>query len=216
MSRYWSGSIAAMALAVTAGLGAQGQNPANTPPPDAAAPPGVQRAPAPPSAQTRNETVTISGCLQNAPAMATAGNRGAAAGGATASPSPAGTAATRPQFILSSAAMTSTARPGQDAVGTAGSAATTYQLQGDATMLSPHLNHKVEITGTVQNSSASATGAANAAPGSTAAGPTLRVESVKMLTETCTPGSANTTSPTAPAPAAPAPAAPAAPAPPQP
>jgi hypothetical protein len=104
--------------------------------------------------------------------------------------------------------MTSSARPGRDAVGTAGSTATTYQLQGDATTLSPHLNHQVEITGTVQNSSASATGAANAAPGSTAAGPTLRVDSVKMLTETCTAGSADKATPAAPAPEAPAPADP--------
>jgi hypothetical protein len=195
MSKYRSGFVAASVLAVTAGLGAQGQNPANTPPPDASAPAGVQRAPAPPSAQTRTETVTISGCLQNAPAMAA---RGAAAGSGSASPSPAAGAATRPQFILSSAAVSSAAKPGE-AVGTAGSAATTYQLQGDATMLSPHLDHKVEITGAIQSSSASATGAANAAPGSTAAGPTLRVESVKMLTATCDAGSTK-----APAPAAPA------------
>jgi hypothetical protein len=191
MSRYWSGFVAASVLAVTAGLGAQGQNPANTPPPDASAPAGVQRAPAPPSAQTRTETVTISGCLQNAPSTALRG--------ATAD-NPAAGASARPQFILSSAAATSTAKPDQ-AVGTAGSAATTYQLQGDATMLSPHLNKKVEITGAVQSSSASATGAANAAPGSAAAGPTLRVESVKMLTEACDAAKA-------PAPAAPAAAAP--------
>ena len=188
MKKYWSGSVAAMALAVTAGLAAQGQNPANTPPPDASAPAGVQRAPAPPSAQTRPETVTISGCLQNAPAVTA---RGAAA------ESPAAAAGTRPQFILSSAAMTSTAKPGQ-AVGTAGSAATTYQLQGEATMLSPHLNKKVEVTGAVQ-SSASAAGAANAAAGSAAAGPTLRVESVKMLTETCDAGAAKTPAPASPA-----------------
>jgi hypothetical protein len=100
--------------------------------------------------------------------------------------------------------MTSTAKPGQ-AVGTAGSAATTYQLQGDATMLSPHLNKKVEITGAVQSSSASATGAANAAPGSAAAaaGPTLKVESVKMLTETCDAGAAKTPTPSPAAPTTP-------------
>ena len=38
---------------------------------------------------------------------------------------------------------------------------------------------------TVQNSSASATGAANAAPGSAAAGATLKVDSVKMIAATC-------------------------------
>jgi hypothetical protein len=73
-------------------------------------------------------------------------------------------------------------------------------------MLSPHLNKKVEITGSVQSSSASATGAANAAPGSAAAGPTLRVDAVKMLTETCDASTVKTptsTAPTGGAPAAP-------------
>lgn len=197
MGKYWSGSVAAMALAVTAGLAAQGQNPANTPPPDAASPAGVQRTPASPSAQTRAETVTISGCLQNAPATTA---RGAEPGSASS------TAATtaKPQFVLSSAAITSGAKPNQGAVGTAGSIATTYQLQGDATMLSPHLNKKVEVTGSVQSSSASATGAANAAAGSAAAGPTLRVDTVKMLTETCDASTVKTPTSTAPTGGAPA------------
>ena len=60
-----------------------------------------------------------------------------------------------------------------------------YRLEGEDKTLSPHLNHQVEITGTVQRGSASATGAANAAPGSAAAGPTLKVDSVKMIAATC-------------------------------
>jgi hypothetical protein len=60
-----------------------------------------------------------------------------------------------------------------------------YRLDGEDKTISPHLNHQVEITGTVQRSSASATGAANAAPGSAAAGPTLKVDSVKMIAATC-------------------------------
>jgi len=114
--------------------------------------------------------VTISGCIQNAPA---------AGAGATAS------AATAPKFVLAKGKMVSGAA-GSSAVGTSGATATVmeYRLDGEEKTISPHLNHQVEITGTVQSSSASATGAANAAPGS-AAGPTLKVDSVKMIAATC-------------------------------
>jgi hypothetical protein len=199
MKKYWSGLIAAGMVAATAALGAQGQNPANTPPPDAAAPAGVQRAPASPSAQTRTDTITITGCLQNAPATAsareTATNSDSAAGKApdAAATSPRSTA--DPQFVLSSAAMAADGKANPGPVGTSGSTATTYRLQGDTAMLSPQLNKRVEISGTLQSSSASATGAANAAPGSTAAAPTLKVESVKMLAETCAAGIGNTVAP---------------------
>src|SRR5215217_7915788 len=98
MHRYWSGLVVAGVMAGTAGLAAQNQNPVNTPPTDVASPPGVQRVPdSPPSAQTRTgNTITVSGCIQNAQPSATASNTtganrdtarnnpnaGAAAGGA--------------------------------------------------------------------------------------------------------------------------------------
>jgi hypothetical protein len=205
MKKYWSGLISAGMVAATAALGAQGQNPANTPPPDAAAPAGVQRTPTSPSAQTRADTITLTGCLQNAPtvgtsARETAPNSDAAAGKVqdAAATSPRNT--TEAQFVLNSATMTADGRATPAPVGTSGAKATTYRLQGDAGMLSPHLNRRVEISGTLQSSSASATGAANAAPGSTAASPTLKVESVKMLAETCAAptGSTPATSPAPP------------------
>ena len=117
------------------------------------------------------EKVTISGCIENAPASAA---------GAAAS-----TSATTPKYVLSNAKMTSGASGA--AVGTAGtaSAATQYRLDGEDKTISPHVNHQVEITGTVQTSSASATGAANAAPGTAAAGPMLKVDSLKMVSATC-------------------------------
>jgi hypothetical protein len=90
-------------------------------------------------------------------------------------------------------------------VGTSGTASTSYQLQGDIATLSPHLNHRVEITGTLQSSSASATGAASARTGATASGPTLRVDSVKMLADKCDTAAGATTAPE-PAPITPAPA----------
>ena len=73
------------------------------------------------------------------------------------------------------------------AVGTSGLTATVYKLEGDEKQITPHLNHQVRIVGTVQSSSASPTGAASAAAGSTAAGPTLKVESVTMVAAKCEP-----------------------------
>ena len=139
---------------------AQGEQPA--------APTRQQPAPA---ARQAPEKVTISGCIQNAPA---------AGADATAS------AAAAPKFVLAKGKMVSGAAGGA-AVGTSGTTAAVaeYRLDGEDKTLSPHLNHQVEITGTVQRSSASATGAANAAPGSAAAGPTLKVDSVKMIAATC-------------------------------
>ena len=134
---------------------AQGEQPA--------APTRQQPAPA---ARQAPEKVTISGCIQNAPA---AGAEAAAA----------------PKFVLAKGKMVSGAAG--SAVGTSGTtaAAREYRLEGEDKTLSPHLNHQVEITGTVQSSSASATGAANAAPSTAAAGPTLKVDSVKMIAATC-------------------------------
>src|SRR5688500_3472961 len=106
MRKYWSGLIAAgMVVAATAALGAQGQNPANTPPPDAAAPAGVQRAPAAPSPQTRTDTMTITGCLQSAPAATgsareTAPNSDSAASKAPDVAATSSRSATGAQFVL--------------------------------------------------------------------------------------------------------------------
>jgi hypothetical protein len=137
---------------------AQGEQPA--------APTRQQPAPA----RQAPEKVTISGCIQSAPA---------GGAGATAS------AATAPKFVLAKGKMVGGAAG--SAVGTSGTTSTVadYRLDGEDKTISPHLNHQVEITGTVQRSSASATGAANAAPGSAAAGPTLKVDSLKMIAATC-------------------------------
>jgi hypothetical protein len=73
------------------------------------------------------------------------------------------------------------AATGAGAVGTAGSAvtATRYQLEGEEKTISPHVNHQVEITGTVQPAGA------GAAAGAAAAGPMLKVESLKMIAAKC-------------------------------
>ena len=173
MRKQWLGAFAVM-IATTAMAGAQ-QNPApNAPPPDANAPAGIQRTPPAPSAQTKGaNTVTISGCIQDTSSVA-------------ASAAPAGAAAgAQKTYYLNNAVMAADAGSPRSSVGTTGVSALGYKLDGDVAQISPHLNHQVRITGTVQSSSASATGAANAAAGSTAAGPTLKVDKVEMVSAKC-------------------------------
>ena len=172
MKRQWFGVFVVAGFATAAVLGAQGnQSPANTPPADAAAPAGIQRTQPAPSAQAKGNSVTISGCIQDAPM-------------ATAAAKPAQPAPGAKTLYLNNATIADTGG-NKAAVGTSGLSSTGYRLEGDEKMLSPHLNHQVRITGMVQSSSASATGAAAAAPGSTAAGPTLKVESVTMVSAKC-------------------------------
>jgi len=163
MKNFWSGLVAASFVA-TVGLSAQ-QTPPTTPP---AAPGGAQQ-PAPSAQSSQSKTVTLSGCIQNAPAAAAT----ATAGGASASASAA------PKFVLSTKA--GGAAGAGAAVGTSGTsgAPARYQLEGEEKAISPHLNHQVEITGTLQPAGAAA------AAGATGAGPTLKVDSVKMVAATC-------------------------------
>ena len=115
----------------------------------------AQRTPAAPA------KMVISGCIQNAPAAAStpAGTTGAASARAA-------------RFVLANAKVA----PGA-AAGTAPVAAR-YQLEGDDKTVSTHLNHQVEITGTIQSVSLTT-------PGAGTGGPTLRVESVKMIAAKC-------------------------------
>jgi len=101
---------------------------------------------------------TISGCIQNAPP---------AAPSAAAAPSTPATA----KFELANAKMVTAG-----AVGTAGTTTTAvrYRLEGEDKVITPHLNHQVEITGTVSPASAT-----------TGAAPMLKVETVKMVAAMC-------------------------------
>ena len=174
MKRPWIGMFVAVGIATSAVLGAQGNpSPGNTPPGDASTPAGIQKPTPAPSAQTKANTVTISGCIQDVP-MTTAG--------AAAAPSVAGATKT---YYLNNATMAADAGRDRPAVGTAGLTSGGYRLEGDTALITPHLNHQVRITGTVQASNASPTGAGNAAAGSTAAGPTLKVDSVTMVSAKC-------------------------------
>ena len=164
MKRQWLGVFVVAGFATTAVLGAHGnQSPANTPPADAAAPPGIQRSEPAPSAQTKANTVTISGCIQDAPM-------------ATAAAKPAEPAAGTKTFYLNNAMMADAGRD-KAAVGTSGLSSSGYRLEGEEKLISPHLNHQVRVVGTVQT-------------GSPAGAPTpLKVESVTMVSAKCEPAS---------------------------
>ena len=152
MSKFWSGVVAASFVAT---VGLSGQEPA--------APRGEQQpaaprgevgtsgaqAPASQSSSGQSKSITVSGCIQNAPS-ATAAAGGGAAGGATAS------ASSGAKFVL--AMKPAAGAGGAGAVGTAGAAATRYQLEGEDKEISTHLNHQVEITGTLQSSASSGGG----------------------------------------------------------
>ena len=66
------------------------------------------------------------------------------------------------------------------------SATKSYRLDGSESTLTPHVGHKVEITGTLDEqrpASAAAAGATGA--GANASAGTLKVDSVKMVSTTC-------------------------------
>jgi hypothetical protein len=170
MKRQWIGVFVALGFATSAVLGAQDiPSPANTPPPDAAAPPGIQKPATPPApAQAKGNSLTISGCIQDTPMAIAAVKPGEAA-------APDGSKT----FYLNNAIMADAGRE-RPTVGTSGLSLTGYRLDGDTEKLTPHLNHQVRVVGTVQN-------AAGAGP---AAAPTLKVDSVTMVSAKCEPATA--------------------------
>jgi hypothetical protein len=112
------------------------------------------------------DKITISGCVERADQVAP--------------PASAGTTADSLSFVLISTP--------PERVGTTGSAGAEnrgasmdkgYRLDAEVGKLTPHVGHKVEIAGTVVEPAA-ATGAASAANG-----PKVKVDSIKMVAETC-------------------------------
>ena len=115
------------------------------------------------SAPPASKQVTFSGCVEKAPSD-------------EASP-PAAAPASSAQFILTNATATAAG-----AVGTAGSKpAPKYRLDVDDAKITPHVGHKVEVTGTLEEQPGSAGGATASA----ASGPKLKVDSVKMIAASC-------------------------------
>jgi hypothetical protein len=60
----------------------------------------------------------------------------------------------------------------------------TYQLQGDTSKLADHVNHEVQIKGSV-SASAGSSSAAGGAAGAASQPQALDVKSVKMVSQTC-------------------------------
>jgi len=158
----WSAACAAVAVSLAASLVAQG-TPEQTS-----------------SSSKSNAPVTVTGCLQRAT------EPGGTAGTTGTSASRAG----ETKFILTNAA------PGSSSgstTGTAGSSAAAmssqYRLDADDSKLSPHVGHKVEVTGTIDQASSSSGSTANppssAGSASSMSAPKLKVDSVRMIASTC-------------------------------
>jgi hypothetical protein len=90
-------------------------------------------------------------------------------------------------FMLTNAAAAGAGAPvATSGSGAASSAKASYRLDGTESTLTPHVGHKVEITGTLdeQRPASAAAGGAASASAATPAG-TLKVDSVKMVSTTC-------------------------------
>jgi hypothetical protein len=106
------------------------------------------------------ERITITGCVERADQMASAATLG--------------TTIDSQSFVLINI-------PTSEAAGTSGGKGTEkgYRLDADAAKLNPHVGHKVEISGFVDEPAATNAAAASAN------GPKVKVETIKMIAETC-------------------------------
>jgi hypothetical protein len=172
MSKIFLASTFATLLC--ASLAAQATQTPSAPPAPSSTPSAQAQSATRPAAKA--DSITVEGCIQrSASASATAGAAGTA-----------GSASSDSGFILASAM-----KPAGTTGSTASSSApiaSSYKLDAEASKLTPHVGHKVEISGTVQPSSSSSSSASGSASSSSAsAAPTLKVDNVKMIAATCTP-----------------------------
>jgi hypothetical protein len=116
-----------------------------------------------PNGASTSSSVTVTGCVARTPAspVGTSGSTASSAG------------ASDTKFVLDKAMASSP--------NSAASSASSYRLDSDDAKLTPHVGHKVEITGTIQEDAA---GAATSA-GSANMTPRLKVDTVKMLAANC-------------------------------
>jgi myosin-crossreactive antigen len=117
--------------------------------------------------------ITVTGCVgraqeQQAPTTGTTG---------------AATATPETKFVLTNASVKTSETTGTS--GTAAPSATAisseYRLDSDDAKLTTHVGHKVEITGTIEQPSRTE----QKPPASAANAPTLKVDSVRMISSTC-------------------------------
>jgi hypothetical protein len=132
----------------------------------------------------------VAGCLRAAAASPT-GTSGAAATppATTDAAGKADAANADAKFVLANAVPSSA---DTSATTTASNAPQTYQLIANGSALTPHVGKKLELTGTIEDESSAAPSAksessASSTTASAANGPKLRVQSGKVVGETCTP-----------------------------
>jgi hypothetical protein len=83
--------------------------------------------------------------------------------------------------VLNNASISPSGTAGTAGANPPAAAASEYKLDGDDAKLTPHVGHKVEITGTVVE----AKGDMSAPAASGANSPKLKVDSVKMVSPSC-------------------------------
>ena len=150
--KIWFGTCAAIAVGFTVGVLAQ-DSPARQP-------------------SSASKPITVTGCIQKAAQVPT-GTSGTAA---------SASAAKEPLFVLANAAISATGATGTSGANAPVSAvASEYRLDADEAKLTPHVGHKVEITGTPEP----AARATQPPAASAANAPKLKVDSVKMIAATC-------------------------------
>ena len=122
--------------------------------------------------RTTPGTITVTGCVDRADQHSGAGT--------------IGTTVDSLSFVLTHASRDGKAaasRPAPAAAATTAETGSTYRLDGAVATLNPHVGHKVQVTGALEASATGTSGSAD--PASAASAPRLKVESVKMLAETC-------------------------------
>jgi len=131
----------------------------------------AQDAQTPRTSQSSDKAITVTGCVQRAAAAPT---------GTSGSTMPS---SSEPKFILTSINSSPSSTAGTS--GAASKAATEYRLDASDAKLTPHVGHKVEITGTVEQSSSSSSSPSAATSASSSNAPKLKVDDVKMVATSC-------------------------------
>jgi hypothetical protein len=206
-NRIWTGTCTAIMSVAAAAVFAQSTPPQTTsqpPTPPAAAASQAQKVTVTGCLKAApSSTADTSGAA--APAGTTAGATGTSgtAGTAGTATGTAGTTAAAPantQYVLEDA-VASQADAAAAAASTAGAAAAatgapatpgasasadkqTYWLIANPAALTPHVGKKLELTGTLENSTG---GAGSPAAGAHPSSPSLRVEAGKVIAASCTP-----------------------------
>jgi hypothetical protein len=193
MARFTTISTACSAVALAGLVTLSAQTPQTPTPQTPTSPAQTARADAP--------EVTIVGCLKRADQVA---GRSAATG-STAPSTMGATSGSDSEYVLTDASMTGGGHMGTTGQSSPSSTAGTmaghdkdkkYRLEAGSTTvnLAAHLNHKVEIKGSLDKSSkgtASGMSSATGTPSSTSGastddkGPKVRVSSLRMISETC-------------------------------